>query len=369
MTVATALISGNDPSPQLAEAAVAAALARAGLTRANGVLLFMTPDFSRSARHAVTAVARRAQCTQVAGGIAAGVLTEEGWALDRPAAAVMVFGGELSLGALGRSERGAEAVLSYCAEIFPPEWRLDAPRFGATFASDLSAGVAAAAMLAPAWQNSRVAEDRRCNVQIAGAKIDVGVSTGLQILGEALTVEQSHAYDVERIGGSSARDSLYRMLPATFAEHGHPHALTALLVEDVEPTLESGARPIAIVTANADGTVTLAERVKAGQRIAWAIRHASAAQSDMRACVDRLAAKTGNPVAALMFSCIGRGPYFYSGDDLDLALLRGRFAGLPIIGTYGTGQIASFGSGERWQNRELNNSVVTALLSAATGAT
>jgi len=38
MTVATALIAGNKLLPQLAEAALAQALASAGLTRGNGVL-------------------------------------------------------------------------------------------------------------------------------------------------------------------------------------------------------------------------------------------------------------------------------------------------------------------------------------------
>lgn len=73
MSVATALVSGNDPLPQLAEQAVKEALQKAGLTHANGVLLFLTPDFARHAQKTITAVARAAQCTQVAGGIAAGV--------------------------------------------------------------------------------------------------------------------------------------------------------------------------------------------------------------------------------------------------------------------------------------------------------
>jgi small ligand-binding sensory domain FIST len=60
-----------------------------------------------------------------------------------------------------------------------------------------------------------------------------------------------------------------------------------------------------------------------------------------------------------MFSCIGRGPYFYGGDDRDLMRLRQRFPGLPVLGTYSTGQIAP----SRRGNRLLQNSVVTALIS------
>jgi hypothetical protein len=76
---------------------LAQALARTGASHATGVLLFLTPDFARHAQQTVSAVARAAQCTEVAGGIAAGVFSEHGWVLDRPAAAVMVFAGDLSL--------------------------------------------------------------------------------------------------------------------------------------------------------------------------------------------------------------------------------------------------------------------------------
>ena len=64
-----------------------------------------------------------------------------------------------------------------------------------------------------------------------------------------------------------------------------------------------------------------------------------------------------------MFSCIGRGPYFYGGDDRDLAALRQRYPGLPILGSYGTGQIAPAGCGTYASNRPLQNAVLTALIS------
>ena len=60
MPLATALVTANDPHPQLAEEAVRQAQARAGLTQATGVLLFLTPEFSRHAQPAVTAAARAA---------------------------------------------------------------------------------------------------------------------------------------------------------------------------------------------------------------------------------------------------------------------------------------------------------------------
>jgi small ligand-binding sensory domain FIST len=46
------------------------------------------------------------------------------------------------------------------------------------------------------------------------------------------------------------------------------------------------------------------------------------------------------PEFALLFSCLGRGPYFYNGFDQDLALIKTLFPNLPIIGFYGNGEIA-----------------------------
>ena len=72
----------------------------------------------------------------------------------------------------------------------------------------------------------------------------------------------------------------------------------------------------------------------------------------MRDTVAGLAVTT--PAFALMFSCIGRGPFFYGGEDRDLLALRERFPDLPILGVYGSGQLAP--------TQQLHNAVVTALI-------
>ena len=354
MTVATALVTCHDPSPQLAEQATHQALAKAGLTCASGVLLVLTPEFARHAQLAVTASARAAQCTQVAGGIAAGVFTESGWAVDRPAAAVMVLGGRLSLG-----HAQAGPLLSYSGGHFPPEWATSVPRFGGSFCG--SVGRAAV------WQQSRLAPEQRCSVQLNGASFDIGVSSGLRLLGDALSVERSKGYDLERIGGQPASISLNRARPPELRQD----QLCAVLIDtdsDGEQALSDGRyHALAIIAANADGSLTLSEPLAVGQRLAWAIRQASSAAVEMRQMLDRLARRADAPVGALMFSCIGRGPYFYGGEDHDLDALRQRFPALPLLGTYGTGQIApavlTSGSAPHG-NRPLHNAVVTALLSS-----
>lgn len=363
MTVATALVSGNDPLPQLAEEAVHQALAKAGLTHANGVLLFLTPEFARHARQTVTAVARASQCTQVAGGISSGVLTESGWALDRPAAAVMVFGGGLSL---GHPDAETPCVLSYAGGAFPATWAASRRRFGGLFSGRLADSAVCTEPLA--WQQGRVSEENRCEAQILGADLRIGVSSGLRLLGTPLRIDRSNGFDLEATAGLNARQSLEYHLPAEFRDYSDHqlHYLSAALLDtglNPESAVAEGRyRPVAIIAVNADHSLTLTERVLPGQSLCWAIREPLAAQADMRNTLDHLAQDGLPPSCALMFSCIGRGPYFYGGDDLDLNVLRQRFPGLPILGAYGTGQIAPC-AGKQPQNRLLQNAVLTALVS------
>ncbi|MGV0951628.1 MAG: FIST C-terminal domain-containing protein, partial [Azonexus sp.] len=63
------------------------------------------------------------------------------------------------------------------------------------------------------------------------------------------------------------------------------------------------------------------------------------------------------PDFALMFSCLGRGPLFYGNDDRDLLAFREQFPGVPLIGAYGSGQIAPAGG----KNQLFRNTVVTLL--------
>lgn len=365
MTLATALVTGNDPEPQIAEAAVAEALEKSGLAHATGVLLFLTPEFARHAQAIVTAAARRAQCLQVAGGIASGVFTEAGWALDRPAAAALVLGGKLSL---GYPETPRQPIVSYAGGTAPEIWSLSGRRFGGVFGSTFA--VLGADANAVVWQQARLAGDGGCSVQLHGARVDIGISRGWLRLGETQAVERSQGYEVLQVAGQTALRNLTDALPDAFrADPGrHLHQIVALLAESAATGNDFAYRQAAIISLNADGTLTLTERIDPGRRLAWAIRLPETAEADMRHTIEALSQRQQvcgrPPSAALMFSCIGRGPFFYGGEDRDLKALTERFPGLPVIGVYGTGQIAPLGDRPGAGNGEFQNSVVTALVTS-----
>src|SRR3546814_493232 len=103
---------------------------------------------------------------------------------------------------------------------------------------------------------------------------------------------------------------------------------------DSEELINTGMYQLAaLVSGNeSDNSVTLAKKVEKGQRLCWAIRDAAAAQFNLKQTANQLASiLPAKPDFGLIFSCLGRGPYFYGGVDRDLALLRQMFPRMPFI--------------------------------------
>lgn len=340
MNAATALVSGLEAGPSLAETAVRAALVKAGLQQVGGVLLYLSSDFSRQPQPAVIAAARAAGCLQVFGMVANGLCTESGWSLDQPAAAALVLGDGLTLAtAHGEDEH---RLCFTGGTALPADWRQEGNRHG------LIVGPA------PVWQQGRVMGNRRAEAVIRGTRCSTALSTGLHRLGPYLPVDAAHTYDIERIAGQRAVDSLLRTLPPELRERTPLplHLLCALRKDD--------APGIPILGANADGSLTLADNLAAGDCIAWAVRQPLTAERNMAESLEQAATTCPLPDFALLFSCIGRGPLFYGGDDRDLNAFRRRFPGVPLLGAYGTAQIHTLNG----PSQQFQNAVVTLLFKA-----
>lgn len=341
MSVATGLATAPIAEPQLAAQAVSAAMAKAGLSIASSVLLFLTPEFARDPQPALRAASKAASCTRIVGCSAAGIFTEQDWVLDAPAAAAMVFGGELSL-APAPQPAPDDLVLALAApNAINSAWIAEpGRRFGAISGDATGQGPF------KVWCGTRVADNGRCEATLAGAAGVVGVSQGIRPLTEPLEITQASGYDVITLGQQAALNVLLRELPLDLrGEQDIPLHLLMGGITFGDPAMalhEGRFRLIPIISANTDDrSVTLSARLSPGDRLFWAVRQPLAAERDMRLTLDRLQQEfDSSPDFALLFPCMGRGPYFYGGVDRDLDLVRKRFPGLPLIGFYGNGEIA-----------------------------
>ncbi|MDR1996115.1 FIST C-terminal domain-containing protein [Azonexus sp.] len=327
MKAASGFASGRRPDKELAAEAVRKALAAAGLERAEQVLLLLSREFARQPTPAVLAAANAAGCLQIGGSTASGLLTEAGWLLDQPAAAALV------LGELPPATANEAPLLSFSGHAtLPYDWRVQPPRAGLLEAN------------AATWSQARPGGAAGATIALPGLACQVLRADGLRPLEATLHVDQCAGYELHRVAGQPAADSLRRALPATLRATPPLHQIAVVVAND--------APAVGILAANADGSLTLAAPLAAGQPIAWAMRQPLAAEQEMRAL---LATADGPaPAFALLFSCIGRGPLFYGGDDRDLLAFRERYPGVPLLGAYGSGQIAPTPNGNRlFQNTAL----------------
>lgn len=341
MDVATGLSHGNRPYPEHAAQAVQKALKRAGLSRANGVLLFLTPEFAPDPGPAIRAAARAAGSLQVIGCTGAGVLTEEEWVLDSPGAAAMVFGANIQLEHVATDLVSETPVVSLCTPSgMTADW-LDivSPRIGAVSGDLFGQGPF------KVWNGSRVADSGHADTLIKGAHGVVAASQGVHALTSPIEVAEVEGYDVMRLGNYPALNVLVQSLPDKVRQMAHlPFHLIMGGITIGDPTTairEGRYRLNHIVSANlTEQSITLAHPLHPGERLFWAMRDTLTAERAMLQSIRTAHKKLGGePQFSLLFPCMGRGPHFYGNRDRDLDLVKTRFPDMPIIGFYGNGEI------------------------------
>ena len=91
MKVASSIGISHLASTDLVKKTVQIALQRADLSRANSLILLLTPDFANDLQACIQAAAMAAQTTQIIGCMAPCIFTEEDWVTDAAGVAVMVF--------------------------------------------------------------------------------------------------------------------------------------------------------------------------------------------------------------------------------------------------------------------------------------
>jgi small ligand-binding sensory domain FIST len=360
--VATGLSRGSRTLPEHAAQAVEEALARADLDRANGVLLFLTPDYARQPEPALRAAARTAGCMQVVGCTGAGVFTEQEWVLDSPGAAAMVFGGHVQLIPPLPNRVHSTPILSFCTPSgLTAEW-LDVapPRIGAVSADMDGEGPF------KVWSAGRVAESGCVEAVFQGVEGAIAVSQGMRALTPPMEVAEVQGYDVLRLGTAPALAVLTRALPAGVRnmERLPLHLIMGgVTFGDPSTAIRDGRyRLNHIVAANTkEQSITFSRPLGRGERLFWAMRDTLAAERDMRAAIDHTSRSLDKrPDFALLLPCMGRGPNFFGNRDRDLEQLKERFPRLPVIGIYGNGEIAPLDH----RNHLYQYSVVVALFSA-----
>jgi small ligand-binding sensory domain FIST len=339
MKVATGLAIAASPTPELAARAVEAAMEKAGITSPSSVLLFLTSEFAADPQSAIKAAAKAARCTQIIGCSATGIFTEEDWVIDSPAAAAMVFS-DLNFSHPKPNESNHNLILTLTApNAINTTWlNQSGLRFGGVSGDAIGHGPFSV------WQNGKGTTQGYCEVTLNNTAMAIAASHGIKLISNPRRITASNGNDLLAVANSPALSNLV----SAWKKHSKTsdtapyHQLMAVYAGKASQ-LERGEYNIAsIIIEDADNSsITLTKPLQVGDWLSWAIRDVDAAQVDIVKTAGELKQQlTSEPEFALLFSCLGRGPYFYNGTDQDLALIKTLFPNLPIIGFYGNGEIA-----------------------------
>jgi small ligand-binding sensory domain FIST len=193
-----------------------------------------------------------------------------------------------------------------------------------------------------------VLSGRAVALSVAGlASPLVAASPACRLVTDMRTIEEVSGGLVLRMGGRSALEELSLAAPNVGSGGGEGQPLVfAALAEGDEPLSEDGrtryvVRPVRGIDPARRG-VMIGGEARPGMRLAFGVRDAAAARTNLEATARTLAknALGAAPRFAIYLSCAGRGQGLYGAPDVESRILRQRFGDLPIAGMHSSFEIS-----------------------------
>ena len=191
-------------------------------------------------------------------------------------------------------------------------------------------------------------------------RLDPVLAQGCRPIGPVFEVEQAQRNVVLQVSRGDERrspvEALQRILvDLSPAEREQVKNALFLGVGRSDFNLErSGEQPPSFLVRNLigvdprNGAVAVGERMRVGQKVQFQLRDGATSRADGRqllrqAAQHQAAERQGQPLAALLFACLGRGRGLYGEADGDVNLCRESFAQVPIAGVFCNGEIGGVG--------------------------
>jgi small ligand-binding sensory domain FIST len=357
--------SALNPRSAAAEA-TAAALAAAGLNRAEGALCFATSAYGAAYPMILRMVAQEAHTREVAGCSSMGVIANEQETETGHALAVIVFGGDAIGGRRffvpslrGRSREVATEVAAAVRPglaasnllcVFADTYNLEAELFLETLKAALPGVVIAGG---GASEDGSIGE----TFQFCGDVVSSNSVSGMLLAGDFdITVASSLACTpigtARRV--TAARDNIIieldgRAAYEVFAEAAGPLAsdlrralsfvFLAVPFNANATSIERGGYLVRnIVGASKEhGVIAVAHQPKVGDIVGLVLRDGERARQDLKAMLEDLENRLSDPpVLGLYFDCVSRGAGLYGIPGHDSAYIR-RYLGEIALGGFFTG--------------------------------
>ena len=365
--------STNRISREAAMEATTQAMQRGGLSRADWALVFSTFPHRSNYKEILKCVSEITNTTNISGCSGIGVLSNsEEVELDYGVTVLAVSSDQLKatplltrdqsrsgynagieIGKKLRTSHGVQALLTLLPDPFHihPELLFqgvlseigDIPIVGASSSED------------PYSNNTyQFFEDTVSTGSVSGLMLQgsfdysIGITQGCKAVGSQLIITKAENNFIFEINGRPAFDVLKENVPSSILEN-HRDLLRVLFVgfaPDPDQKEIAGRDYLIrniIGIDRQNGIIAVAENIKEGQPITFALRNPEMAREDLKQMLLRIKSSSSpeKPFKfGLYFNCCARGSSLYGQKGIDTAYINHILGDIPIIGFFGNSEIA-----------------------------
>ncbi len=176
------------------------------------------------------------------------------------------------------------------------------------------------------------------------------VSQGCTPIGQPWTITGARGQVIETIGGQAAIEVLKQTLeelPPDLQQRARSNLLVGLAMDEYREEFGRGdfliRNPIGIDRES--GALAVSALPRVGQTVQFQVRDAEAADEDLRLLLERerLALGDARPVAAVLWSCNGRGVGLFGAANHDAQSVADILGPIPLAGFFCNGEIGPVG--------------------------
>jgi len=371
--------SSSSKTDQAVEEAAGAAMAQAGITRADAAFVFFTVEHAANHRQFVETLRRTTGTDRVIGSSAAGILTEAGEVEGSQGLAVLVFssdqiqthaflfkplrerdeevGAEIARTIAGGAEQSSLLTLLPDTYNGQPQPLLQSLEKQVGFIPVVGAGSSESGIARATYQlcGDNLTTNSIAGIHLSGAfDATIDITQGCQPITEPMVITKAEKNLIIEINNRPALEVFARLLKGPLAEDLR-RALMVLFVGLPADPAENSVAPGKYVVRNIigldpqQGVVGVADEVTEGEAMIFTFRDGERAREDLNQMLQRQVDKLGGkkPGFGFYFNCCARGCSLYGIPGIDSAYIRQVLGEFPLIGMFGGYELAPLGRANR----------------------
>jgi len=367
--------SSHDLTQKAVEEAAGAAMAQAGVAKADTAVVFFTVEHVQNTGPLLDELRQITGTDKIIGSSAAGVLTQQGEIEASQGLAVLVFssdkinsdpfsykplrerdreiGGKIGRAGAGRGQENSLIVLLPDTYNGQPQNLLQSIQAEGGFIPAVGAGSSENGTAQATYQlcGKEITTNSVAGMHMSGSfTATIDITQGCQPITEPMVITKAERNLIIEIDNRPALEVFARLLKGPLAEDLR-RALMVLFVGLPADKDENSVAPGKYAVRNIigldpqKGVLGVAEEVSEGEAMIFALRDGQRARDDLNQMLKRQVENLGGkkPVFGLYFNCCARGAGLYGIPGIDSAYITQAVGEFPLIGMFGGYELAPLG--------------------------